>query len=187
VRLEGQTILPGFARKIAGEWDPDEKPTGRYTLRAELFDPHATGSGVVDFTPEGEVEEPGATIQDLRADGGTVSFTLVNSGTLPIAPTTEIIAAKSGNPVTSDVRNQENLEPGDSVEVTWDPELEDGVYSITARAKLADAVLDEEIVALELGGSGLMLWIAIGMLAAALLLVLFLFWRKKRREEEPED
>jgi hypothetical protein len=187
VRLKGQTILPGFARRIAGEWDPAGKLTGQYTLEAELFDPHATGSGVVDFTPEGEVEQPGATIENLKAEGGTVSFTLVNSGTLPIAPVTEIVAALEGTPVTSDVRNQENLEPGDSVEVTWEPELEDGVYTITARAKLGEALLDEEVAVLEKGGSNLLLLIAVAVFVAALLFFLLLFWRKRRRKEEPED
>jgi hypothetical protein len=182
VQLEGQTILPGFARRIAGEWDPNGKLTGRYTLRAQLTDPNATGSGVIDFTPKGEVEEPGASIENLRAEGGTVTFELVNTGTIPIAPVTEVVASQDRQPIASDVRNQDMLEPGDSVEVSWAPEVADGVYLITARAKLAEAVLDEELVALEVGGPGLLLWIAL----AALILVMLLFLWMRRRKREPE-
>jgi hypothetical protein len=185
VKLEGQTILPGFARRIAGEWNPKGKLTGRYTLKAHLRDPDATGSGVVDFTEEGEVERPGASIENLKADGGTVSFELVNTGTTSIAPVTEIAVSQNHEPINSDVRNQDMLQPGDRVEVTWDPDLADGVYLITARAKLGNALLDEESVAWEAGGLDLALWLALALLLLILIALFFIWLRRRRREEPP--
>lgn len=182
VDLRGETIIPGFTRRLVAQWRPPKGLTGRVKLRGVLRNPRAVGIGYVDFS-DGAPRRPGADIANLvaRDEGGAhVELILTNTGTTPIEPTVTVEASRGGFAAGSDDLRQRTLNVGESRKLTWERDLEAGTYLITARAMLGDKLLDEAVTGVEMNSATVLRWVALAALAVSLLgLVGFLWWRKR--------
>ena len=197
VRLGEQLIIPGFARRIEGKWTPSKALTGAITIHVRTVNPSASFTREIDLG--GGVESrPQAEITNLRgsdAKGGHVALTVRNIGTVPVAPAVSLFARAGGIERGHVVLPQEELKPGASVDVAWDPGLGDGVYLVTAQLKNGLDLLDEDTTDLRVGsavtGGGSHpagRAPAIGFASVLLLLVLglliVLVWRRRDDHDE---
>ncbi len=171
VPLKGDVIIPGFARRLTGRWTPPADLDGLVRLEAVLRNPAAAGSGTVDFS-QGEAERPGADITDLSAldEGGAyVNLILTNTGNIPLTPTLTLTASEDEFERARETIPQEELAVGEQRVVEWRPDLEDGVYLITATASLGEELLAEASTGLQLGspapgdGASILRWIALAL------------------------
>lgn len=188
IELTGENIIPGFARRMTGEWDPPNDLTGIVELRADVKGPDATGVGEVEFF-EGTLQVPGANIADLfarnRAGGPQVGFTLVNTGTRAFPPTVELEAVDRTTDEEKVVRTQtiqvDEMDPGARVPIEWRPRgLDPNTYLIRARVSYEDRVLSENVVGLKIEGLGLLPVIAAGLLLLMILLYALLMRRTRK-------
>lgn len=175
IELSGENIIPGFARRMVGEWDPPNDLTGIVRLEAELKDPDATGLGEVEFF-EGTLQIPGARIIDMfarnRADGPQAGFILRNTGTRAFPPTVvlEAIDRNTDEDVVVESLTIEvpEMQPGAEELIEWRPEqLEANTYLVRARVSFEDRVLGENSVGLEVRGLGILPWLVLMLLALA--------------------
>jgi hypothetical protein len=189
IELTGENIIPGFARRMKGEWDPPNDLTGIVELRADVKGPDAAGVGEVEFF-EGTLQVPGASIVDLfarnRAGGPQVGFFLVNTGTRPFPPTVVFQAVDRTTDDERVVRTKtiqvDEMSPGAEEPIEWRPAgLDANTYLIRAEVSFEDRVLAENFVGLKIVGIGLLPW-----LAAALLVLMVLFYafvmRRSRKD-----
>ncbi|MDQ3646045.1 MAG: hypothetical protein M3345_03820 [Actinomycetota bacterium] len=188
VPLQAERVIPGFARRLTGTWDPGRKLDGAVELRARFGFPVARGSAEVDFT-KGSVQQPGMDIVDFVAREGRprVELVLKNTGSLAIAPAVELTASENGSERARTVLVPDAIAPGELATVEWDPELADGVYLMRAHVTYEGTLLAEGAVGLQLGGgseSPLRL-VALGLLFLALLglMLLLVSWRRRRRDD----
>lgn len=193
VDLPAQNIIPEYARRLLGEWEPPRKLTGRVKLVATTQNPAARGIGYVDFTPQGELAVPGMKIANLVARddrGPLVEFVLTNSGTIPFSPTLSFDVSRDKQSVQDHVIEQSRMEPGDSEVIQWRPDaLEDGVYLITVDAHFREQLLDQAATGLKLEDKGIPLWILMigGGVLLLVLIALFLFFKKRKKKEKKEE
>lgn len=192
VQLTGQTILPGFARRLTGTWKPPRrlKLEGRVDLHARIFDPDAEGSGFVEFT-DGVVQRPGASITNLVArdeQGPLVEFILTNTGTIPLSPDISISISQDDQVEDSTEFAQAQMAPGAQEIVEWRPDVGTGVFLVNAEVSFEDQVLAKAATGLKIEDTGLPLWaIVVGALFLLLLLLgLFLLLRKRKSKEDDE-
>lgn len=191
VDLEPQNIIPGFARRLLGEWRAPRNLTGRVDLRVNVFDPDAQGSGFVEFT-DGEVRRPGASIANLVArneDGAIIEFVLTNTGTISLAPDVHITATRETELSAERSFVQSEMEPGDQEIIRWRPELERGIYLIEVQVSLEEQVLATASTGLQIEDAGIVPWIVIGggILLLLLLALLIFFLRRRRRDDSEPD
>jgi hypothetical protein len=188
IELSGENIIPGFARRMLGSWDPPNDLTGLVQLEANVKAPGATGVGEVEFF-EGTLSIPGARIVNLfarnRAGGPQVGFTLRNTGTRAFPPTVVLQAIDRTTDeeriVASETIELDETEPGEDVPVEWRPaDLEPNTYLVRAQVSFEDRLLNENAVGLRIEGMGLLPWIAILLLALVIASYIWLTRRNKR-------
>ncbi|HEX2240741.1 MAG TPA: hypothetical protein VHJ82_06335 [Actinomycetota bacterium] len=185
VPLPGQIVIPGFARRLVGAWVPPRNLDGPVRLETDIFGPEGHGSATIYFA-NGDAVIPSAEITNLYAhseDGHTEVVTLVtNTGETPLDLDLGIKASEEGAVVRTE-RTVADLQPGESREVIWTPELDDGLYLIKARATVDGKVLDESVTGVEVTSAfNWLLVIAIlSLLANAYLLERLRRSRKARR------
>jgi len=185
VKLPENAIVPGYARRIGGTWEPEEVPDGTYHLEAVLRDPEVTMEGDVEFF-DGYLEATAAEIAEMRGVEEQVSLAVVNTGTIAFAPSVTLVATRGGEEVSTETFALEELEPDGVDELVWEPELGPGLYDVTAQVADPEGdLLDQDVTGLKVPGPP-WLWIAIGVAVALLLMLLFL-WRRRRAEESPRE
>lgn len=191
VLLPGDNIIPGFARRLAGTWQPNEKLSGSYQLEAEIESPNATGVGEVTFQ-DGVLEVTAGEIVGMVPQNKKVTVALTNSGTVGFVPSVTLIAKEGGTEVARQTFERPGLEPDATDEFDWAPELDGGLYVITAELTANDELLDQEVTGIEVKGPNLILW---GAIAAGAILLLLLLWlairalrrRRTRRRSKPQE
>lgn len=188
IELTGENIIPGFARRMVGEWDPPNDLTGVVELEARIEGPDATAAGEVEFF-EGTLQVPGAEIVDLfarnRAGGPQVGFILRNSGTRPFPPTVVLEAIDRTTDeeivVASETIEVDEMQPGAEEPVEWRPEdLDPNTYLVRARVGFGDRLLSESAVGLDIEGLGFLPWLALVLMAAVAGLYVWLNGRNRR-------
>jgi hypothetical protein len=188
IELTGENIIPGFARRMLGSWDPSNDLTGIVQLEADLETPEAQGLGEVEFF-EGTLQIPGAKIVDLfarnRAGGPQVGFLLRNTGTRPFPPTVVMEAIDRTTAQERVVEEKtikvDEMEPGGEERIEWRPQdLDPNTYLIRARVSFEDRLLNENAVGLEVEGLGILPWLAILLLAGVTALYVWVNRNNKR-------
>jgi hypothetical protein len=148
-------ILPGFARRLIASWQPPAGLSGAVTLDVTT-NPFAHRSATINLGKDA-AKRPQVEIVNLRAksehSNTLVSMTLVNTGTVAVAPAVTVLATQDGIERARTVLVSKEIAPGASVEMQWRPELNDGVYLITAQARSGDLLLDESSTGLRVGAA----------------------------------
>lgn len=193
-------ILPDFARRLVGTWQPPVGLTGRIRLVARLDGPDATGAGGARLGPDAQAP-PVIRIASLRAepvDGGIVTVQLSNDGAESVTDIAITLTAKEGDAERGrTILPVRSLAPGLGQPMAWQPGLGRGTFLITAAARKADSVLDEKVVDLAIGTPEAAArtepkrpWVLI--IAALLLLLgaiawLIAAWKRRRRDTDRTD
>ena len=184
VSLKRNAIIPGYARRIGGIWEPAEVPDGSYHIEASLRSPKITVEGDVEFI-DGCLETALVEVTDLATDGKVVRATIANSGTLPIAPVLTFTASRDNEQAATKVVPLDELEPDAREVVTWEPDVGAGTYDIALKVATADGdLLDQEVTGLRVPGFP-WLWVVVAVVIVLLLIVLFFLWRRRRRDRRP--
>ena len=184
VRLPEEAIVPSFARRITGVWEPDEVPDGIYHLEATLRDPEVEMEGDVEFF-DGYLEATAAEILDIRGVEERVDLAVANIGSVTFAPTVVLTATDGDETVATETFTMAELEPDATDDLSWEPDLGGGVYDVTAEVTGPDGeLLDQDVTGLRIPGFP-WLWVAVAAAALLLLLILLLLWRRRRRDRSP--
>ncbi|MFN2524700.1 MAG: hypothetical protein ABR505_00310 [Actinomycetota bacterium] len=174
VPLPGAIVIPGFARRLTGAWTPPRNLDGPVELRAEIENPDAESSATIYFA-DGEAVIPAAEISNLyaRSENGETEVVALVTNTGKTTIDLDLVTKASADGVTAarSERTVEALRPGESREVIWTPELEDGLYLVKARASVDGKLLDESVTSVEVatGFNWLLLLAALSLLANAYL------------------
>ena len=188
IDVTGENIIPGFARRMLGTWDPPNDLTGIVQLEANVDGPKAIGLGEVEFF-EGTLQIPGAKIVNLaarnRAGGPEVGFVLRNTGTRAFPPTVvfEAIDRTTDDEIVAETRTiqLDEMQPGAEELVQWRPRrLEPNTYLVRARVSYEDRVLNENSVGLRIEGLGILPWLAVALLVLIVALYVWLGRRNRR-------
>lgn len=196
--LKPEVVLPGYARRLVATWRPPAGLTGRVTLDVTTS-PAARRTAAFDLGPNA-ARRPQVKIVNLRArdeGGAVVSMLLTNTGTVPVAPSVTVLAAQDNAERARTILVSKTIAPGRSAELEWRPELDDGVYVITAQARSGELLLDESSTGLRLGAApkaaaapGRPSRTAALIVAALLLLVAtaaVILVARRRRKTEPSE
>ena len=185
VRLPGQAIVPTYARRIVGTWEPEEVPDGIYHFEASVRDPKVAMEGDVEFF-DGYLEATAAEIAQITGVEEQVRLTVVNTGSIAFPPVITLTATSGGEEVASETFELDEVDPDSTEEVAWTSDLGSGVYDVTATVSTPEGdLLDQDVTGLAIPGLP-WLWIALGAVALFLLLLLLFLWRRRRREERPK-
>lgn len=184
VLLTGERVIPAFARRVMGRWEPQGELTGRYTLEATIENPDATGVGEVDFS-DGTIHRVTGEIVGVVAQGGEITVSYRNTGTVPLIPEIRFSATKEDVEEGSESLEGSELPPGASGSIGWRPDVDPGLYVITAQLTAEGEVLDQQVTGLEVAGRD-MRTLVIGGIAAvllALLVVATVVYRRRHPRE----
>ena len=153
VLLPGKIVIPGFARRLIGTWNPKGQLTGRYTLEAKIRDPRATGVGEVTFSG-GQLDVLSGEITSVFAQDGRVIVDFRNTGTLPIDGYVQFTASREDEDVAAEELETGKVAAGKAGSVTWEPDLQPGLYVIKAQLLADDVLIDQDVTGLEVKGAG---------------------------------
>lgn len=165
VRLTGETIIPEFARRLVGRWTPPRGLIGAVELRAELRNPSARATDILELGSDLAT----ASIENLLASGesgGSVSLFVANTGTSTISPTVSFEATEDGEVRAAHEQVERDIEPGDARELRWFAGLDDGLYTTTVTVAQSGRVLDESVTGFEVVTPGILRWIALVLLVS---------------------
>ena len=190
VLLPGKIVIPGFARRLIGTWNPKGQLTGRYTLEAKIRDPQATGVGEVAFSG-GQLDVLNGEITSVFAQDGRVIVDFRNTGTLPIDGFVQFTASREDEDAASEELETGRVAAGKAESVTWEPDLQPGLYVIKAQLLADDVLIDQDVTGLEVKGAGKdgngFPFVALGVGAGILMLLALIFLLLSRRRRASRE
>lgn len=187
VLLTGERVIPAFARRVSGRWHPKGRLTGRYTLEATIKNPDATGVGEVDFS-DGQIRTVTGDIVGMVAQDGQVTVSYRNTGTVPLTPEIELAATHEDVEKAAESLKGAEVPAGGSGTLRWRPDVDAGLYVITAQLSSDGEVLDQEVTGLEVASPDVRPWIiaAVGVLLLVALVLFALRYRRRHPREARE-